>query len=309
MLSSSHFFSQQCHSPSLSLQWPSLDCQPQRPPHKHSCGLGECKAPFRHTELSLVPRLLLWRLFSCQGGRPLRALSASSACPASWQSIILVDFLCCCCLMRLLSSPMAHSPSDPEKQEQIRIFMVLAQDVALQPPPEVMFPKKAPTRHLPHRLSFRLLRAAGLSLLWWESLDKKPTWRWLCSNPYHRLATLSHRRCSPMEDKPQWLHFLWGARFPFILPVSWQGFEHREGLEGAGGQSLACSRNTAKAPAGRPMVSAHLQTIRLPFSRGGGGCKQTCAKHHVGRLSALRGTGRWPWTNGNSLQFVIGDGR
>lgn len=58
---------------------------------------------------------------------------------------------------------------------------------------------------------------------------------------------------------------------------------------------------------GRTVVSSHLQTIRLPLSRGGQ-CERTCAKHHVGKLSALRGTACWLRTNGNGLRFVIGKG-
>lgn len=58
---------------------------------------------------------------------------------------------------------------------------------------------------------------------------------------------------------------------------------------------------------GRTVVSSHLQTIRLPLS-GGGQCERTCAKHHVGKLSALRGTACWLRTNGNGLRFVIGKG-
>lgn len=51
---------------------------------------------------------------------------------------------------------------------------------------------------------------------------------------------------------------------------------------------------------GRTVVSSHLQTIRLPLSRGGQ-YERTCAKHHVGKLSALRGTACWLRTNGNGL--------
>lgn len=45
--------------------------------------------------------------------------------------------------------------------------------------------------------------------------------------------------------------------------------------------------SSAKAR-GRAVVSSHLQTIRLPLS--GGAEQGTCAKHHVGKLSALQGT-------------------
>lgn len=63
--------------------------------------------------------------------------------------------------------------------------------------------------------------------------------------------------------------------------------------------SAECSGIGAKTP-GRTVVSSHLQTTRLPLSRGGQ-CERTCAKHHVGKLSALRRTACWLRTNGNSL--------
>lgn len=99
--------------------------------------------------------------------------SSSGACPASRQPIILVDFLCCCCLVWLLSSQIAHSPSDSEKQEQICILGALAQDVALQPLPEVMFPR----RFLPGICP--TVSHSGipeLTFLQWESLGWRPTW-------------------------------------------------------------------------------------------------------------------------------------
>lgn len=90
------------------------------------------------------------------------------------------------------------------------------------------------------------------------------------------------------------------ARF-YPLRLSGRLLNTHNDLEGAVKvlASAECGGIGAKTP-GSTVVSSHLQTTRLPLSRGGQ-CERTCAKHHVGKLSALRGTACWLWTNGNSL--------
>lgn len=128
--------------------------------------------------------------------------------------------------------------------------------------------------------------------------------------------------CSAAPSRALWggLVVAWGVFFGFgvgffflfacFYPPSLSGrlLNIHNDLEGAAKvlASAECGGSRAKTR-GRTVVSSHLQTIRLPLSRGGQ-CERTCAKHHVGKLSALRGTACWLRTNGNGLRFVIGKG-
>lgn len=79
--------------------------------------------------------------------------------------------------------------------------------------------------------------------------------------------------------------------FSFFYPPSPSGrlLTTHNDLEGAAKVLAAAVRGGSSAKArGRTVVSSHLQTIRLPLS--GGAEQGTCAKHHVGKLSALQGT-------------------
>lgn len=80
--------------------------------------------------------------------------------------------------------------------------------------------------------------------------------------------------------------------FPsFFYPPSPSGrlLTTHNDLEGAAKVLAAAARGGSSAKArGRTVVSSHLQTIRQPLS--GGAEQGTCAKHHVGELSALQGT-------------------
>jgi len=123
-----------------------------------------------------------------------------------------------------------------------------------------------------------------------------------------------------MEDMPQFLCFsfmcirgflgsVW-VFFSCFYPPSLSGrlLNIHNDLEGAAKVLASAEYGGSGAKArGRTVVSSHLQTIRLPLS-GGGHFERTCAKHHVGKLSTLRGTACWLRTNGNGLRFVIGKG-